>query len=257
VAQNPIEESAGAIRKLWEKHGIQNPLRLLGFCLSLLPIPVIQQAGLTLDRHLSDKVLNEELARVWSELESANEAVSRIDNLEEAIAEIASTVQNNESLRHQCEALSAQLGRTTTEFAIDTSDHSYQQLVNSVVQAGRVLISAKSSSVNVIEKTKIQSPSTHLHASGGSRNYVDQTSFTDGSGTVGMEGISTQGNIHVTGNSVGFGNGGTLTFGGNPNEVSGQCPTCNSQVSVDKRQLVGHTQVQCPTCKSVLPFNVG
>lgn len=254
---NSIAESANAVRRLWEKHGIKNPFRLLGFCLSLLPIPVIQQAGMTLDRHLSDKALEEELERVWSHLEQANGAVGRIETLEEAISEIAQTVQNNDTLRAECERLSGLLGESESDFVIDTSDHSYQQLVNSVVKAGRVFISAKDASTNVLENTKFQSSSTHLHASGRSRNFVDGTSFTDGKNTVGMQGISTQGNIQVTGNSVGFEPNSSLIFGGNPNEVSGECPVCHKKVSVDKRKLVGYSSVQCPSCSTVLPFSIG
>ncbi|CCN73515.1 hypothetical protein [Vibrio nigripulchritudo] len=254
---NSIVESANAVRKLWEKHGIKSPFRLLGFCLSLLPIPVIQQAGMTLDRHLSDKALKEELERIWSHVEQANKAVGKVETLEEAISEIAQTVQDNEALRAECERLSELLGESESEFVIDTSDHSYQQLINSVVQAGQVLISARGTSTNVLENTQVQSSSTHLHASGGSRNFMDGTSFTDGKSSIGMQGISTQGNIQISGNSVGLDPNSALIFGGNPNEVSGECPACRKKVSVDKRKLVGYSSVQCPSCLTVLPFSIG
>ncbi len=255
--QNSVQESANAIRKLWDKHGIKAPFRLLGFCLSLLPIPVIQQAGAALDRHLSDKALEAELARVWLQLEVANAAVAKVETLEAAIAEIAQTVQGNKDLLAACQHLSETLASTGSEFLVDTTGGSYQQIVNSVVHAGRVCISATSTSTNVLENTKILSPSTQLHASGGSRNFVDGTTFMDGAGTVGMQGISTQGDIRVGGNSVGFGPGGALIFGGNPNEVSGVCPKCTGRVTVDKRKLKGFSSVQCPHCSQVLPFTVG
>jgi DNA-directed RNA polymerase subunit RPC12/RpoP len=255
--QNSVQASADTIRKLWEKHGIKSPFRLLGFCLSLLPIPVIQQAGAALDRHLSDKALEAELERVWSRLEATNAAVAKVEKLEAAIAEIAQTVQDDNDLLAACEHLSATLAGKGSEFVVDTADKSYQEIVNSVVQAGRVFISATGGSTNVLENTKIVSPSTRLHASGGSRNFVDGTTFTDPSGTVGMKGIATQGNIHVSGNSVGFGPGSALIFGGNPNEVSGVCPKCGGRVTVDKRRLMGYSTVQCPHCSQVLPFSVG
>lgn len=254
--QNSVRESADAIRKLWDKHGIKAPFRLLGFCLSLLPIPVIQQAGSALDRHLSDKALDAELARVWLQLEAANAAVAQVETLEAAITEIAQTVQGNKELLAACQHLSATLATTGSEFVVDTTDGSYQQIVNSVVQAARVFISATSTSTNVLENTKFLSRSTHLHASGGSRNFVSGTTFTDGVGTVGMQGISTQGNIRVSGNSVGIGPGSALIFGGNPNEVSGVCPKCQGRVTVDKRRLTGFSSVQCPHCSQVLPFTV-
>jgi hypothetical protein len=254
--QNSIQASANAIRILWEKHGVKAPFRLLGFCLSLLPIPVIQQAGAALDRHLADKALDAELDRVWSRLEATNAAVAKIETLEAAIAEIAQTVQSNNDLLNFCEHLSSTLAGKGSEFIVDTADKSYQQIVNSVVQAGRVFISATSGSTNVLENTKVESPSTRLHASGGSRNFVDGTTFTDYSGTVEMKGISTQGDIYVSGNSIGFGLGSELSFGGNPNEVSGMCPKCGLRVTVDKRRLIGFSSIQCPHCSQVHSFSV-
>jgi hypothetical protein len=46
---------------MWETHGVQDPLRFLRFCLSLLPVPGLQQAGAALDRHYSDKAFEAEV----------------------------------------------------------------------------------------------------------------------------------------------------------------------------------------------------
>lgn len=212
---------------------------------------------MALDRHLSDKALEEELSQVWSQLQAVNDTIDKVETLEQAIAEIAQTVQSNSELLAACEHLSGTLASKCSEFVVDTTDNSYQQIVNSVIQAGRVFISAIGASTNVLENSQVISPSTHLHASGGSRNFVDGTTFTDGSGTVGMQGISTQGNIHVSGSSVGFASGSALIFGGNPNEVSGDCPICHRRITVDKRQLTGFTSIRCPHCSNVIPFQVG
>ena len=252
-----IEESSNAVRKLWDQHGVQNPLRFVGFCLSLLPIPGIQQAGASLEKHLSDKEFQSELNQVWDAIRETNEKVESIENVEEAIVEIAETVNGSPDLLKLSENFSSYLHSQESSFSMETDDHSYQELVNSLVQAGRVLISATNQSTNVIENTKVESPSTHLHASGGSRNYVDNTSFTDQGHSVGMQGISTEGDIHVTGNSQGFGrSGGTLNFGGNPNLVSGNCPNCSQKIQLDKRQLLGHDRIQCPHCNHVSVFSV-
>lgn len=255
--KNPIDESASAIRRLWEKHGVKKPMRLLGFCLSLLPVPIIQQAGQALDRHLSDRDIEQEIESIWSKLAELNAKVDSSETLEIAISEVAKTVETNAELRSRCERLSAMLASKESVFSIETEDHSYQELVRSLIKASRVRISATNASTNVIKDTQVHSPNTHLHASGGSSNYVDRTQFVDGKGSVGMQGISTKGDIHVTGNSVGFGAGGALIFGGNPNLVSGQCPICKKLVEVDKSQLRGYANVQCPHCKAVLPFSVG
>lgn len=251
-----VDESANIIRQLWEKHGIKNPLKILGFCLSMLPIPVIQQSGQALDRHLSDKEFSRELEIIWEVLGQTNDAIEKIASLESAITEIAKTVAENDEIRAQCERLSSLLGEKESEFVINTEDHSYQELARSIVQATRVTISAKDSSENVILNTEIRSPHTYLHASGGSSNIISGTKFKDDSGSVGMQGISTKGNIHVTGNSIGFGSGGTLIFGGNPNLVLGECPICHTTNQIDRRMLSGLTKIQCTSCKSVLPFKL-
>jgi hypothetical protein len=54
-----LEPASNSIRKMWEKHGIKEPMRFLGFCLSLLPLPVIQQAGMALDRHLGNNAYSD------------------------------------------------------------------------------------------------------------------------------------------------------------------------------------------------------
>jgi hemoglobin-like flavoprotein len=252
-----VREAAGTIRRLWEKHGIQQPLRFLGFCLSLLPVPVIQQAGLALDRHLGDKQFAEEVDALWREIRSANEKVEQVATLEEAILEIAETVKSHSELLDKTRRFSESLGAVDSTFSVLTDEGSYQEIVNSLIRAARVSISSQNRSTNVIENTRVESPHTHLHASGGSKNYVDGSEFTDGAGAVSMHGISTQGNIHVSGSSVGLGANSAIIFGGNPNLVTGNCPSCSKVVQVDKRRLVGFTQIQCPHCQRVFPYSIG
>jgi len=50
-----IQEASNQARILWEKHGVNKPIRFIGYCLSLLPVPVISQIGNAIDRHLGDK----------------------------------------------------------------------------------------------------------------------------------------------------------------------------------------------------------
>ncbi|WP_143150560.1 hypothetical protein [Arenibacter nanhaiticus] len=97
-----------------------------------------------------------------------------------------------------------------------------------------------------------------MHASGNSKNYVNKTTFSSSKRSVGMEGISTQGNIMVEESGIGFGEGSSLFFGGNPNLVSGNCPYCNTKIEVDKRQLAGYTSVKCPNpiCGRILNFTI-
>ncbi len=65
-------------------------------------------------------------------------------------------------------------------------------------------------------------------------------------GSVGMDGITTKGDIEVKDSSIGFGAGSSLVFGSNPNIISGNCPFCNKKIEIDKRQLTGHSMIKCP-----------
>lgn len=256
MTDKPISESANVIRRLWEKHGMQKKTRLLGFCLSLLPIPVIQQSGQILDRYLSDKKSSEELEQIWLKLEEINAAVASAETLEAAIAEIGITARENAQFREECERMSSILGAENSEFVVETDDRSYQELINTVIKTGQLSVSATNTSVNVIEDSTIYSPKTRLHASGGSKNFVNRSQFVDGLNSIGMQGISTQGNIEVTGSSIGFSDRGSLIFGGDPNLLSGKCPECDVKLTIDKRKLAGAKTVQCFACKSVFPFKI-
>ncbi len=252
---NRISSAADEIRKLWEKHGIKNKYRALGFCLSLIPIPGIQQAGIILDRKIGDKEFEAELTKLWKAIKAANDQIDKLDNIEDAISAIAETVKEHSSLLKQCERFSNRLAKIDSVFVLETERNSYQQLVGSSVEAAKVLIAARQNSVNTIEDTKISSPRTHLHATDGSKNYINRTSFSDTDGQVRMEGISTQGHVSVTGNSVAFHSDGSGIIFDDPNIATGQCSICNASLKVDRRQLVGHDFLQCPVCFSKLALH--
>ncbi|MCL1047566.1 hypothetical protein L2737_19885 [Shewanella electrodiphila] len=219
-----IEVASNSIRKMWEKHGIKEPMRFLGFCLSMLPIPGIQQAGMALDRHLGDKAFNSQLEELWAEISKANELVGKVGTLEEAIQEIAKTIESFPELEAKTKQFIASLSKSQKEFTVLTEDHSYQELRNSIVHADISAFVAKDGSTNVIQDSTVNSEKTHLHATGNSKNFVDGTTFQGNLGGVSMQGITTQGPISVQGSGIGFGAGGSISFGGNPNEVSGNCP---------------------------------
>lgn len=222
----------------------------------MLPIPVIQQSGQALDRHLADKETEAEMNRIWASLTAANKELDRIESLEESIKAIARTLEANPALLESAKTFTARLGRQQVEFKMLTEDRSYQELVRCVVVADLAQIVAKQDSTNVIEDSSIKASSTLLQATGNSKNFVRGTTFSGTEGSVRMDGITTKGNIHVTESSVGFGPGSALIFGGDPNLVSGRCPKCNGVVEVDRRKLVGYSAIQCPNCKAILPFNV-
>lgn len=241
---------------MWEKHGIREPMRFLGFCLSMLPIPGIQQAGSALDRHLGDKAFETQLEELWSEITAANKLVSTVDTLEEAIQEIAKTIEATPQLEAKTNQFITSLGRAQKEFSVLTENQSYQELRNSIIHADISAFVAKGGSTNVIQDSTVNSEKTHLHATDSSKNFVDGTTFQGLGGAVSMQGITTQGPISVQDSSIGFGDGGLISFGGNPNVVSGNCPACNELLQIDKRELANYSQVQCHKCKSVFPYKL-
>ena len=251
-----IEVASNSIRKMWEKHGIKEPMRFLGFCLSMLPIPGIQQAGMALDRHLGDKAFNLQLEELWTEISNANELVSKVTSLEEAIQEIAKTIESSPELEVKTNQFISSLSNSQKEFSVLTEHQSYQEIRSSIIHADISAFVAKDGSTNVIQNSTVNAEKTHLHATGNSKNFVDGTTFQGSQGGVSMQGITTQGPISVQGSGIGFGAGGSISFGGNPNEVSGNCPSCNELLRMDKRELHKYSHVQCHECKSTFPFKL-
>lgn len=251
-----VEASASAVRKLWERHGIQQPMRFLGFCLSLLPIPVIQQVGQTLDRYLSDKDMGARLSAVWDQITALNGLAQSVDTLEEAIVEVAKTVETNKALRNEVQSFLRGLGAYQKEFIAIAEEQSFQQIVSSLILAESAQFISRSGGTNVIENSTVHAQSTILHSSGGSKNFVSNTTFQGLSGAVSMQGITTLGNITVQGSSIGFGPNSAIAFGGNPYLVSGNCPLCGTLNQVDRRQLVGYSHIQCQWCRNALSFSL-
>jgi hypothetical protein len=241
---------------MWEKHGIKEPLRFLGFCLSMLPVPGIQQAGAALDRHLGDKAFEAELEVLWAEISAANELVGQVATLEEAIQEIAKTIEASPNLQTKTSEFIDSLGSNQIEFSVLTENQSYQELRSSVIHADISEFVATGGSTNVIQDSTIHADTTHLHATDNSRNFVDRSTFQGSRGAVSMQGITTQGPIIVQGSGIGFGAGGSISFGSNPNLVSANCPVCNELLQADKRELFKYSQVQCYKCKTVHSFKL-
>lgn len=252
-----VETSASAIRKLWERQGsIKRSMRFLGFCLSLLPIPVIQQVGQTIDRHLSDKEMDARLSAVWEQVIALNGLAQTVETLEDAIVEIAKAVEKSKELQSEVQSFLRNLGVYQKEFIAIAEEGGFQQIVHSLIVAESAQFVSRSGGSNVIENSTVNARSTLLHSSGRSKNFVNNTTFQGLSGAVSMQGVSTQGNITVQGSSVGFGPNSAIIFGGNPHLVSGKCPFCGELSQFDRRQLVGYSHIHCHTCKRDIPFSL-
>lgn len=244
-----VEVSCSQVRKIWERRGVQPKFRFLAFCLSLLPIPVIQQSGQALDRYLSDKSLDARLEKIWEEINRLSERAVELGSLEESVLEIARTVEAHPSLQKDAMELLQKLGTPQEEFCAISEDNSFQQILHSVIAAESAKFLARNGGKNSIEHTTINAQRTLLHSTGGSTNYVNQSRFGGLTASVEMKGISTQGDIHVSENSLGFGGNSSIIFG-NPDALQGKCPQCGTMLEVDRRALTGITQIQCYKCKS-------
>lgn len=261
-----IEKAKGLLETVkihLQNENLQDDVSYTSFLLSLLPIPGLQQCNQIIDRISSNKALKIRLDEIWAAINETNQNVSQINDEIEKLQEIGGTVNFNNGLKEQVQQLVKEIvadlcSDETSKWIMETENWSYQEVLNSIVEADFAGIIAKDNSINVVENTEIKAKRTHLHASGNSKNYVNKTTFSSSKGSVGMEGISTQGNIMVEGSGIGFGEGSSLIFGGNPNLVSGNCPFCNTKIEVDKRQLAGYTSVKCPNpiCGKILNFTI-
>ena len=251
---NSVEAAAAVVRKMWEKHGIQSPLRFIGFCLSLLPVPGIQQAGQAIEKHLQDKEYSKELALIWQEITRLSALAEKAETVEDSIKVIAQTVNGDADLKARTIKFLALSDSSNREFTVLTENNSFQRIVNSLIEVDVASFVARSGSSNTIEKSVVNAQVTKLHATDGSHNFVDGTTFRGPQGSVGMHGITTRGSISASNSSIGFGPGSSITFGGNPNLVKGNCPHCNHLLQIDRNQLVGYTSIRCPKCARDVPF---
>lgn len=246
-----------------ENEYVSEDLAYTAFLVSLIPVPGIQQTGQILDRIFSKKSLEIQIKDVWTSIRSIEESLEAVSEDVEKVKEIASIVNSQGELKERVEKIIQESiadikEDKDSEWILETENWSYQEVLNSIVHADTAKIVTRNNSSNVLEDTEIRAKRTHLHASYNSRNFLNRTNFTSPGGSVGMQGISTQGNIFIEGSSVGFGENSALIFGGNPNLVKGNCPFCGMTIELDKRQLVGHTQIQCPNpvCQRILPFTI-
>ena len=71
-----------------------------------------------------------------------------------------------------------------------------------------------------------------------------------------MDGITQKGHISIENSSIGFHGNSELIFGQPPDVLKGTCPICGTAIQVNKNQIQGYTAIKCPSCNSILPFQV-
>ncbi|WP_394136913.1 hypothetical protein [Cytobacillus oceanisediminis] len=242
------------LKTLPNNQQVAEDLDYFTFLATLIPVPGYQQAALLVNKLVANHNLNLLITELRASIYQTNTRISTIENDVERIQSMATTVSAVSALDEKINLIIEQAQKELpSEFIVETEDWSTQTIINQIINADFTSVSANNNSHNRLQNVEINSQRTHLRATNHSSNFLQGTEFKDSTGSVGMNGITQQGNIQVTGNSVGFGEGGTLIFG-NPNEVRGKCPTCNNVIVADRFELQRHSRIQCPGCRDI--FNI-
>ena len=256
MIEEKIPQIKAYFKALPKNQRVAKDLDFLTFLATFVPVPGYQQAAQIVNKLFSDHNLNILMTELRESIYETNKRIASSENDIEKIQSMAATVSAVSELEEKLELFIEQAHHEIpSEFIVETENRSAQTIINQIIHADFTSVSANDNSHNRLENVEINSPRTHLRATNYSSNYLQGTDFKDLQGIVGMNGITQQGNIQVTGNSVGFGEGGSLIFG-NPNEVEGKCPKCGNNIVADKTKLHLLSRIQCPECKNTFPIKL-
>nr|PZN77084.1 MAG: hypothetical protein DIU57_16875 [Pseudomonadota bacterium] len=262
-----------------ERHGpaIDAGIDWLTYIIGILPAVPISQVASIANRIITDKRLRSKLEAIATSQVAAD---TRIDQLEEGLARvegIARAAARNTDIQREIlqlvDELKAAISADQSHFRLDTSDWSEQQIIDCVIDADRVLISADKDSLNLVEGTKLKSRQADLRATRRSRNIIRNTQFSGPAGSVELSGTHTQeGSVTLQDASIAYQGGqsgttmsdwymgtdadGNFVIGVRPQQtVEGRCPACNRQAVFSAADLAGKTHIECPFCRHVAPLS--
>lgn len=193
-----------------------NILDWLTFIIGLLPDPTgCMLAPATIPAQIANKLMSDSrLGKKFQDLMNRSEALdARLTEVEsgmERVSLIGLTVSENMALQRELNALIGELKRTIdeagpSEFLVDTSNWSAQEIVRTLVQADWVKIAARHFSENTIADSTFHSRRTHLIADDNSRNKVRDSEFHGDGGKTGVSGeIHQQGHVRLEDSSIAF-----------------------------------------------------
>lgn len=256
MIKDKITQIKAFFKTLPSNQQIAEDLDYYTFLATLIPVPGYQQAALYVNKLVANHNLNLLINELRDSIYQTNTKIAIIEDDIEKIQKMASTVSAVSALDDKINAIIEQAKlELPSEFIVETEGWSTQTIINQIINADYTSVSANNNSHNRLLGVEINSPITHLRAINHSSNYLDGTQFKDANGSVGINGITQQGNIQVTGNSIGFGgSGGALIFG-DPDEVRAQCPDCPNIITAKKSELQAYSRVQCPNCKNIFSFS--
>lgn len=229
------------------------------FFISLFPIQGVQQCWMIVDKLCSDEIIKRKFEDIIEKVEEQNQKIKSLEDIPSGIEEIAWTIKYNDIINQKVEELVNTLiseNSQDSEWIMETTNWSYQSMLDSIVVADKVDIISTNNSKNTIVDSTITSKRTHLFSDWSSSNFIDGTSFPWNWWMVSMDGITTSWNITVEWSSVWFWNWGGITFWSNPNTVSWNCPKCKNVISVNETKLKGYDKIICPHCKEIFPYSI-
>lgn len=244
-----------AVKDAMERNEVaKKSSRTLAFALTLLPIPVIQQAATVLDRFFSEQDAKKNIDELWEEIAKINPLVATVQDMGIAVQEIAKAVKGNEELQNKIQEL-LNIEDTVSDFSAITEDNSKQEIINSIIDTDIAKFHAKNNSENRLINLNVKARKTTLLATNNSINRIAGSTFSGQKGSVGMDGISTEGNIDLVDSSVNFTGNSTLWFGNSaaisftapPPKVSLTCP-CGNTMYFTKAELAKRSTIRCSKC---------
>ncbi|MGD7046146.1 hypothetical protein [Jeotgalibacillus proteolyticus] len=245
-----INQVKSYLKTLTNNQQVIEDLDYFTFLATLIPVPGYQQAAQIVNKLAANHNLNLLITELRDSIYQSNTRISTIQNDLEKIQLMAATVSAVSALDEKINLIIEQAHQELpSEFIVETENWSTQTIIDQIINANFTSVSANDNSHNRLQNVQINSQRTHLRATNQSSNFLQGTHFKGSTGAVGMNGITQQGNIQVTGNSVGFGEGGTLIFD-HPNNVNGKCPVCGYVIVADRLELQRSSHIQCPQCKN-------
>lgn len=244
-----------AVKDAMERNEVaKKSSRTLAFALTLLPIPVIQQAATVLDRFFSEQDAKKNIDELWEEIAKINPLVATVQDMGIAVQEIAKAVKGNEELQNKIQEL-LNIEDTVSDFSAITEDNSKQEIINSIIDTDIAKFHAKNNSENRLINLNVKARKTTLLATNNSINRIAGSTFSGQKGSVGMDGISTEGNIDLVDSSVNFTGNSTLWFGNSAAisftaptpKVSLTCP-CGNTMYFTKAALAKRSTIRCSKC---------
>jgi hypothetical protein len=252
---------------------VDNSLDWLTFIIGILPdYMVVGKPAQIVNKIINDHQLNTRFEKLRAEITAVN---GRLDTMESGIQRtqlIGATIATNTALQNSIsdffEQFKSICQASPTEFSVETTNWSTQEIINTLVSTDWVTVSASSHSSNMLSNLEVKSQKTNLVAKDSSHNVIRDSSFQGKQGGVSMTGEHLQrGDITLSEASISYGQDshmqmGNWSMGTNPQgtrfsisctspQLMFQCPYCQRKFEVNRQELDGLTHFQCKLCRRV------